>query len=156
LATTMLTLLGAGAVLQGPRAFAQTADQPAAEGGGAVALPEIEVEANKQGEAPGSSQGGAGLGGRFTGYTVDLSTPAVATKDNIPILQTPANIQVVPRQVMDDQQDISVREAIVGHVSSVQPPSTTPDSSNFYDGFNIRGIDNVNIFRNDLRVWEIT
>jgi iron complex outermembrane recepter protein len=136
-------------------ALAQTADQPTGESGGTIALPTVEVTANKE-EAPGSSQGGAGLGGRFTGYTVDLGTPAVATKDNIPILQTPANVQVVPRQVMDDQQDISVRDAIVGYVSSVQPPSTTPDSNNFYDGFNIRGIDNVNIFRDDLRVWEIT
>lgn len=129
---------------------------PPAESGGAIALRTVEVTAPEEGEAPGSSQGGAGLGGRFTGYTVDLNTPAMATKDNILILQTPANVQVVPRQVMDDQQDISVRDAIVGYVSSVQPPSTTPDSSNFYDGFNIRGIDNVNIIRNDLRVWEIT
>jgi len=152
LASTMLAAL---AVSPAHIALAQTADQPATEGG-TIPLPTVEVEGNKQGDAPGSSEGGAGLGGRFTGYTVDLSTPAVATKDNIPIIQTPANIQVVPRQVMDDQQDISVRDAIVGYVSSVQPPSTTPDSSNFYDGFNIRGIDNVNIFRNDLRVWEIT
>ncbi|HTV32635.1 MAG TPA: TonB-dependent receptor [Methylocella sp.] len=123
---------------------------------GGIGLPTVEVEANKETDAPGSSQAGAGLGGRFTGYTVDLSTPAVVTKDNVPILQTPANIQVVPREVMDDQQDISLRDAIVGYVSSVQTPSTTPDSNNFYDGFNIRGIDNVNIYRDDLRVWEIT
>ena len=123
---------------------------------GGATLPTVEVTANAEGEQPGSSQGGAGLGGRFTGYTVDFSTPSMATKDNIPILQTPANVQVVPRQVLDDQQDISVRDAIVGYVSSVQPPSTTPDSNNYYDGFNIRGIDNISIFRNDLRVWEIT
>ena len=104
----------------------------------------------------GSSQYGAGLGGRFTGYTVDFGAPASATKDNTPILQTPANVQVVTRQAMDDRQDISVRDAIVGYVSSVQPPSTTADSNNFYDGFNIRGFDNANIYRNDLRVWEIT
>ena len=107
-------------------------------------------------EHPGSSQTGAGLGGRFTGYTADFGTPVSATKDNTPILQTPVNIQVVPRQVMDDQQDISVRDAVVGYVSSVQPPSVTSDSNNFYDGFNIRGFDNANIYRNDLRVWEIT
>jgi iron complex outermembrane recepter protein len=151
------TMLGTLAFSPAPIAQAQTAntaDQPAAEGGATV-LPTVDVEANKEGEAPGSSQGGAGLGGRFTGYTVDLSAPAVSTKDNIPIIQEPANIQVVPREVMDDQQDISVQDAIQ-NVSSVLPPSTTPDSNNFYDGFNIRGIDNVNIFRNDLRVWEIT
>ncbi|HTO66750.1 MAG TPA: TonB-dependent receptor plug domain-containing protein, partial [Bradyrhizobium sp.] len=76
--------------------------------------------------------------------------------DNTPILQTPANVQVVPRQVMDDHQDISVRDAVVGYVSSVQPPSTTPSSNNFYDGFNIRGFDNANVYRNDLRLFEIT
>jgi hypothetical protein len=58
----------------------------------------------------------------------------VAGKDNTPILQTPTNIQVVPREVMDDQQDISVWDAIVGYVSSVQPPSTTADSNNFTTG----------------------
>jgi iron complex outermembrane receptor protein len=104
----------------------------------------------------GSSQYGAGPGGRFTGYTVDYDAPAMAGKDNTPILQTPANVQVVTRQAMDDRQDISVRDAIVGYVSSVQPPSNTPSSNNFYDGFNIRGFDNVNIYRNNLRVWELT
>jgi iron complex outermembrane recepter protein len=107
-------------------------------------------------DRPGSSVAGAGLGGRFTGYTVDFTTPAVTTKDNTPILQVPSNVQVVPRQVMDDHQDISVRDAVVSYVSSLQPPSVTSDSNNFYDGFNIRGFDNANIFRNDLRVWEIT
>ena len=104
----------------------------------------------------GSSQAGAGLGGRITGYTVDLGTAVTATKDGIPLLQAPMNVQVVTRQVMDDHQDISVRDAVVGYVSSVQPPSTTPSSNNFYDGFNVRGFDNANIFRNNLRLFEIT
>jgi iron complex outermembrane recepter protein len=104
----------------------------------------------------GSSQAGAGLGGRITGYTVDFASPAVATKDGVPLLQAPVNVQVVSRQVMDDHQDISVRDAVVGYVSSVQPPSTTPSSNNFYDGFNVCGFDNANIYRNDLRLFEIT
>jgi iron complex outermembrane receptor protein len=57
---------------------------------------------------------------------------------------------------MDDRQDISVRDAVVGYVSNVQPPSVSADSNNFYDGFNIRGFDNANIYRNSLRLWEIT
>jgi iron complex outermembrane recepter protein len=107
-------------------------------------------------DTPASSQTGSGIGGRLTGYTVSLGTPALATKDGIPILQNPANVQVVTRQTMDDQQDISVRDAVVGYVSSVQPPSVTPSSNNFYDGFNIRGFDNANIYRNDLRLFELT
>jgi iron complex outermembrane receptor protein len=133
-------------------------DTGAQSDAGGEMLPVVEVEGNHRGagEGPGSSQEGAGLGGRFTGYTVDFNTPAVASKDNIPILQSPVNIQVVPREVMDDQQDITVKDAIVGYVSSVQPTANSPDSNNFYDGFSIRGIDNVSIFRNNLRVFEIT
>ena len=109
------------------------------------------------GEQPGSSQSGAGLGGRFTGYNVNPETPAVATKDGIPLNKMPANVQVVTRQAMDDRQDISVRDAIVGYVSSVQPFSVTADGGGaFYDLFNIRGFDNASIFRNNLRVWEVT
>jgi hypothetical protein len=128
LATTMLATFAMSSVVLSSRAFAQTA-----ESGGTVALPTVEVEANKEGEGPGSSQGGAGLGGRFTGYTVDLNTPAVAGKDNTPILQTPTNNQVVPREVMDDQQ-ISVQDAIVGYVSSVQPPRPRPTAIIFTTG----------------------
>jgi iron complex outermembrane recepter protein len=108
-------------------------------------------QASAPSDGPGSSQQGTGLGGRFTGYTVNVETPAVATKDNIPILQNPVSVQVVPRQLMDDQQAISVEDAIVGNVSSVQP---SPDT--FYDGFTIRGIPNVGIFRNDLKQFSIT
>jgi len=92
------------------------------------ALPPIEIgAATPTGPAlpsnddPGTSQGGAGLGGRFTGYNV--SGPAVATKDSIPLMQSPINVQIVPREVVDDQQDITVRDAIFGNVSSVQPPA---------------------------------
>ncbi len=145
--------------------LAQADNGVLSDAGGAEQLPPIDVGAARPAAAPvdqtgegtpGSSQSGAGLGGRFTGYSVNLETPAVATKDGIPLMQTPGNVQVVTRQAMDDRQDISVKDAIVGYVSSVQPPSTTSDSNNFYDGFNIRGFDNASIFRNDLRVWEVT
>jgi len=72
----------------------------------------------------------------------------VATKDNIFILQYPVSIQVVPREVLVDQQIISVRDALVGDVSSVQPP-TDP----FYVGFTIRDFDVFSsVYRDDLRV----
>lgn len=143
LATTMLAGI---AVSPSSLAFAQTA--PSAENA-RVDLPAVDVQSAT--DPLGSSQGGAGLGGRFTGYTVDFNTPAVATKDNIPILQNPVSIQVVPRQVLDDQQAISVQDAIVGNVSGVQPASDT-----FYDGFNIRGFDNADIYRQDLRIQALS
>jgi iron complex outermembrane recepter protein len=122
------------------------------------ALPAIEVGAARpaqatentpSGDGPGTSQSGAGLGGRFTGYAV--TGASLAGKDNTPILQSPVAIQVVPRQVMDDQQAMSVQDAIVGNVSSVQPSGDT-----FYDGFTIRGFDAASIFRNNLATPDIT
>lgn len=121
------------------------------------ALPTIDIDAERapaprsSGEGPGSSQSGAGLGGRFTGYAVDMQTPAVATKDDIPLLRNPVSIQVVPRQVMDDQQAISVEDAIVGNVSGVQAHGEM-----FYDRFTIRGLPNASIFRNDLKALRIS
>lgn len=130
LATTFLATFGVGA---GGVALAQTATTPT--GGGTVALPTIEVE----------GAGTGGPGGRFTGYN---AVEAVSTKAKIPLLQNPGAIQVVPREVMDDQQAISVQDAIVGNVSSVT--LTGPRLGGI--AFTIRGF-NVGqaFFRNGLR-----
>ncbi len=146
LATTILATLASSPAILAPHAFAQGADQPADASGAVTSLPAVDV-VGAEGEAPGNSVNGAGLGGRFTGYTVDIESPAAATKSDIPILQTPGSIQVMPRQLMDDQQAISVTDALVGNVSSVEPSSDA-----FYEGFTIRGFDNASIFRNDLHI----
>ena len=112
---------------------------------------EAPARAKTSKERPASSQNGAGLGGRFTGYTVDMDTAAVSGKDRTSILKTPFNIQIVPRQAMDDQQAISVKDAIVGNVSSVRPASGNFGSN--YQQFLIRGIDNTNVYRNNLRQY---
>jgi iron complex outermembrane receptor protein len=131
LATTVLAGLALGPMTT---AFAQTA--PTGSSGGAVTLPTIDVE-GKDG----------GLGGRFTGYSPDLNKPAAASKSNIPLIQAPYSIQVVPREVMDDQQAISILDAVAGNVSSVQV-----GTDNFYDGFIVRGFDVSNsTYRNSLR-----
>jgi iron complex outermembrane receptor protein len=130
LATTFLATLGAVA---SSAAGAQTATPP--ESGGTVGLPTIEVE----------GAGAGGPGGRFTGYN---AVEAVSTKAKIPLLQNPGAIQVVPREVLDDQQAISVQDAIVGNVSSVT--LTGPQLGGI--AFTIRGF-NVGqaFFRNGLR-----
>jgi iron complex outermembrane receptor protein len=97
-------------------------------------------------DQPASSQKGAGLGGRFTGYSVNMETPALAGKGNIPILQAPYSVQTVTRQTIDDQQAISVSDAIVGNVSGVQ------SLDGYYDEFIIRGFDASPLtYRNNLR-----
>ncbi len=81
-------------------------------------------------------------------YNTDYNRPnaTTATKTDTPIMETPVSIQVVPRAVMDDQQAISVADA-VKNVSGVQPGGYT-----FYDNFILRGFDaGGSTFRNGLR-----
>jgi iron complex outermembrane receptor protein len=90
------------------------------------------------------------LGGRLTGYNAPGS--AAATKTDIPVLQTPRAIQIVPRQVLDDQQAVTVLDAVSKNVSSVYFPN-----SQFYDRFIIRGFDaERNSYRNGLRQYWLT
>ncbi|MGH8656432.1 MAG: TonB-dependent siderophore receptor, partial [Gammaproteobacteria bacterium] len=77
-----------------------------------------------------------------------------ATKTDTPIFDTPVSIQVVPREVMDDQQAIRL-EDVTRNVSGVQPAFGFGDVTEefiirgfrtdfrnqvFRDGFRIRGI----------------
>jgi iron complex outermembrane receptor protein len=74
-----------------------------------------------------------------------------ATKTDTPIMETPVSIQVVPRAVLDDQQAISVGDALK-NVSGVQPGGYS-----FYDNFILRGFDaGQNTYRNGLRQAFIT
>jgi iron complex outermembrane receptor protein len=102
-----------------------------------VALPTIDVEGKNDGP-----------GGRFTGYSTDLSKPAVSTKSKIPLLQNPVSVSVVPRELMDDQQAVSLQDALLGNVSGVQ------SVGNFYDQFIIRGFPvGALTYRNSLRMF---
>ncbi len=107
---------------------------------GAVALPAIDVAgAAGPGGGGGSSGGdptGTGpgeSGNRFTGYNTVNATAAL--KDNVPILQTPVAVQVVPRETLDDQQDISIQQALVGNVSSVYQAASPNVTSFLIRGF---------------------
>lgn len=82
-------------------------------------------------------------------YAVPNST--TATKTDTPIMETPVSIQVIPRKVMDDQQTISVGDALK-NVSGVQPGAYT-----FYDNFMIRGFEaGQTTYRNGLRQYTVT
>lgn len=77
-------------------------------------------------------------------YSVTRAT--TATKTDTPIMETPVSIQAVPRAVMDDQQVISVSDA-VRNISGVQPGGYA-----FYDNFILRGFDaGGSTYRNGLR-----
>src|SRR5262245_23937285 len=76
LATTMLTVIGAGAALLGPQAFAQTADQAAAESGGTMPLPPIDVAGQGAGDGTGAG-GESGEAGKPFSQPIPKNIPAV-------------------------------------------------------------------------------
>jgi iron complex outermembrane receptor protein len=111
---------------------------------GATPLPTIDI-GPEQKENVGGGAGGAprGPGDRHTGYKAESASSAM--KMDTPLLKTPVSVQVVTRQTMDDQQAISVGDAIVTNVSGVQ---MTP---NFYESYKIRGFSNAaNSYKNGL------
>ncbi|MCJ2072826.1 TonB-dependent siderophore receptor [Methylobacterium sp. J-030] len=72
-------------------------------------------------------------GGPVVGYRATRS--ATATRTDTPLRDTPQSVQVVPRDVLVDQQDIRLSDALQ-NVSSVQPGGTIQGRS---DTFIIRG-----------------
>lgn len=71
-----------------------------------------------------------------------------ATKTDTPIMQTPMNIQVVSKKLMDDQQAINIVDAITKNVSGVQRDHGSGD---IYENFIIRGFqNNGDTYRNGL------
>ena len=82
-----------------------------------------------------------------TSYNVPNAT--TATKTDTPIFDTPLSIQVVPQQILKDQQAVRLQDALK-NISGVQ---FTPSSGNEVDAFVIRGFpifDNAR-FRNGRR-----
>ncbi len=120
---------------------------------GAETLPQIDIGIASplpagSGSGSGSGQGPASdknaLGGRLTGYNATNATSAM--KMDTPIMQTPVAVQVVTRQTMDDQQAISVIDAITTNASSVQPyPSYTEE-------YKVRGFTTW-VYRDGLLRW---
>jgi iron complex outermembrane recepter protein len=78
-------------------------------------------------------------GDRKTGYNAERTT---AVKLDKPILQTPIAVQTVTRQTMDDQQAISVQDAVVGNVSSVAP---APGGVSYWQSLTIRGFTTTSV-----------
>lgn len=74
------------------------------------------------------------------------SNNSTATRTNTPIMQTPFSVQVVPRQVLQDQQAVRM-ETAVQNVSGV---TLFPSSLSGQDAFMIRGFDTQAHYRNGV------
>ena len=143
-------------LMRGVSAGALTIFVVASEAMAQEALPTIDVGAARpatttappatsatQTSAPALDQNS---GDRVTGYSVPNATSALKT--DTPILQTPVSVQVVTRETMDDQQAISIEDALVNNTSSVY--NQQPNNTNFI----IRGFQNSgeNVYLNGLPI----
>ena len=71
-----------------------------------------------------------------------------ATKTDTPIMETPLNIQVLPKAVLDDQQSTKLDQA----VKLVSGVTTGQGAGGISDQITIRGFFNTNYFRNGMRI----
>jgi iron complex outermembrane receptor protein len=96
-------------------------------------LPEITVRSDLDPDSPYNTR-----------YSV--SEAVTATKTNTPIMETPMNIQVVPKAVLNDQQAITLEQSL-NNVSGVAPGL----GFNLVETFNIRGFNTFDYYRNGVR-----
>lgn len=80
---------------------------------------------------------------RPMGYTVPVTRSA--TKTDTPLSETPVSVTVLSRQLLDDQQVITLKDALRND-SSVQS-----SGSEFYDTYLLRGFDVNAVFRDGLK-----
>jgi iron complex outermembrane receptor protein len=83
-------------------------------------------------------------------YNKDYAAPnsSFATKTDTPIMETPLNIQVLSKAVLDDQQAIKLDQA----VKLVSGVTTGQGAGGLSDQITIRGFFNFNYFRNGMRI----
>jgi iron complex outermembrane receptor protein len=76
---------------------------------------------------------------------------AAGTKVNLPLMETPVSVHVIPQQLLQDQQTVKLIDALV-NVSGVAP---TNDAYNTSDSFSIRGYDaNSLLYQDGIRLDE--
>jgi outer membrane receptor for ferric coprogen and ferric-rhodotorulic acid len=82
-------------------------------------------------------------------YNPDYSHPnaSTANKTDTSIMETPFSVQVVPQQILKDQQVVNLQDA-TKNISGVQ---TGFGYCNLYQNFTIRGFETTNILRNGQR-----
>lgn len=107
------------------------------------ALPMIDIGAADSGAAPSAPEKGSPKDP--TAYKVWNAT--AATKTNTPIMNTPVSIQVVPQQVISDQQAVVIDEA-VRNISNVY----TVPYVGLQGGYYIRGFLDYSYYQDGVKV----
>ncbi|MEQ8250910.1 MAG: TonB-dependent siderophore receptor [Oceanibaculum nanhaiense] len=114
-----------------------TLEKPAATG--ALTLDPVTVEASLRNTETATSP--------VQGYLARRS--ATATKTDTPILETPASVQVVPRQVIEDQGALNLKD-VYENVSGVHQAGNTLNAQTEVLPI-IRGFESPTLLRNGLR-----
>jgi len=80
-------------------------------------------------------------------YNTDYNRPnaSTATKTDTPIMETPVNIQVVPQQVLKDQQTTRIEQALQNASGVYKQQAESAES------FNIRGFTTFDYYRDGVR-----
>jgi iron complex outermembrane receptor protein len=115
---------------------------------GAEPLPPIDVGAETpQGRAGGQGSGQRGADGSADPTAYRISSTSTATKTRTPIIETPVSVQVVPQQILRDQQIVVVDDALA-NVSSVTPIPV----AGLQSGFLVRGFESYKYYLDGVRV----
>jgi iron complex outermembrane recepter protein len=132
---------------------AQKPAEPAPSG--ALAVPPLPLPIPAQAEAPIPTEGNipvleakpVQVTAQREAYLVPRAT--TATKTDTPIMETPFSVQVVPQQVLRDQQVVRLDQAIQ-NVSGVTRSLSPVGASDGVDGFMIRGFQSTTLYRNGV------
>jgi iron complex outermembrane receptor protein len=113
----------------------------------AVALPTVDIAAPAAAGRAGAGADDGGPGGPHDPAAYSKPNAVTATKTDTPIMQTPVSIQVVPEQVLKDQQVIIIDQALQ-NVSGVY----TLGGGEQQSGFTIRGFETYRYYLDGVPV----
>ena len=84
-------------------------------------------------------------------YNPDYTLPnaTAGTKTDTPIMETPLNVQVISKQVLKDQQVISIDQAVKNVSGILNNPANTGGLS---ESYTLRGFQSQTLFRNGFRI----
>ncbi len=137
---------------------------------GGITLPTVEVTANQQGTAgaggegaggtgcgsyggaPCSGFGGAGLAQDPFNTSYVLPDASVGTKTDTPVMETPVNVQTVTQQVLQDQQDITLQQALQNVSGVTVSTDANGNNGHPYGQIILRGFATSNYYLDGFRV----
>ncbi|MBK8816141.1 MAG: TonB-dependent siderophore receptor [Methylococcaceae bacterium] len=112
---------------------------------GETSLPKVTVEAEVESESNPEDDPYNNLDPHNKDYSTSYKSST--TKTNTPLMDSPFSLQVVPREVMNDQRSTTIKDALQ-NVSGVRSHSNEQEGY----AYTIRGFDVLNLYRNSLQV----